>query len=633
MLYFSCLKLKPIMAVWLCLLLFSSTSLASSSYITALSEPYQTLYRMSQQDPESIKQQIEQQLEQTNAPLAQAQLLYLLAQQQTVLVYPHQAIQTVEQALTLFQPEQQPWLYHTLQLTKATALDLAGTPSEGMAITEAAIDWAQSNEQHTLFMQGLVVRGILQLSLVNYVAAMQDLLQAYQLAPADDAMLSKGHIAGYLALVYEYRREDELAIPYFEESMQFHQSQGNVVEVSIAKYGLGKAHINLGQLQKGIDLLRSSKQIAAAAGDDQGVAYAEKELAGIYIRQDHYDDAKTMLNSALQTFHAAGNHYMMLDIHRNLAVIAMREKELALAEHYITEAYTHADPEHMPIQHAHIQQLHAEWKAADGQHAEAFQLFRQASQRLSALNNQRSTDLMHQLRAQYELDNKAFENRLLQKELELQQAINTNQNQRQRMLSWIITGLVIGLTLLLVLSSHVLLQRRKLRRLANFDSLTQLPNRRHTLHLLQQHLRLSQRHHDPLTVAMLDLDFFKQLNDQFGHGVGDKVLQDFAQLCREHTRITDVVGRIGGEEFLIILPHTHAADARKVLENVRQHTPQIGQRHDLGNYHTTVSIGYTSYTGFDSAETMLLNADQALYKSKAEGRNRLSVAMEANDQA
>ncbi|MCH8538637.1 MAG: GGDEF domain-containing protein, partial [Alkalimonas sp.] len=337
------------------------------------------------------------------------------------------------------------------------------------------------------------------------------------------------------------------------------------------------------------------------------------------------------LQNALQTFSTAGNHYMMLDIHRNLAVIAMRESKLELAEHHITEAFTHADPEHMPIQHAHIQQLQAEWKAANNQPAEAFQLFRQASQRLTELNNQRSTHLLHQMRAQYELDSTALENQLLQKELELQQAIISNQQQSQRLLGWVITGLVIGVTILLLLISHVLLQRRKLRHLANFDSLTQLPNRRHTLHLLQQQLRLSQRHHFPLTIAMLDLDYFKQLNDRFGHGVGDKVLQDFAQLCRDHTRETDVVGRIGGEEFLVILPHTSAADARHVLDAIRQHTPQIAERNALDDYRTTVSIGYSSYTGFDSAETMLLNADQALYQSKAEGRNRLSAATQAHD--
>lgn len=273
------LRCKPMLIFGLALL-FSCYSHATEPFLTDLTGDYQALYRASQQEPEASQKRIAQQLEQTSSPLDKAQLLYLQAQLQTVLVYPHQAVQTVEQALQLFSAEQQPWLYHALQLTKATALDLAGTPSEGMSMTEAAIDWAQSNEQHLLFIQGLVVRGILQLSLVNYVAAMQDLLQAYQLAPADDLMVSKGHIAGYLALVYEYRREDEPAIPYFEESVQFHQSQGNVVEVSIAKYGLGKAHINLGHHQQGVDLLRSSKKIAAEAGDDQGVAYAENAVHG-----------------------------------------------------------------------------------------------------------------------------------------------------------------------------------------------------------------------------------------------------------------------------------------------------------------------------------------------------------------
>ncbi|MDP4537206.1 diguanylate cyclase [Alkalimonas collagenimarina] len=618
---------KPILIFGLGLL-FSCYSQATESTLTALTDDYQALYRASQQEPEVTQQRITHQLEQVNSPLDKAQLLYLQAQLQTVLVYPHQALQTIEQALQLFSAGQQPWLYHMLQLTKATALDLAGTPADGMPITESAIEWAKHNQHQALYIHGLVVRGILQLSLVNYVAAMQDLLQAYRLAPAEDFMLSKGHIAGYIALVYEYRREDELAIPYFEESVEFHQSQGNIVEVSIAQYGLGKAQINLGNHQQGIDLLNASMQLAAEAGDDQGVAYAQKELASIHIQRQDFEEAKAMLQSALQTFSKADNQYMLLDIHRSLAVIALQQSELDLAEQHITKAFTYGDAEHMPIQHAHIQQLQAEWKAASNHPAEAYRLYRQASQRLSELNNQRSTHLLHQLRAQYELDTNAFENQLLQKELELQQTIINSQTEHQRMLIGWLAGLVIGIALLLFLISYVLLQRKKLQQLANFDGLTQLPNRRHTLGLLKQQLQLSQRHHYPLTVAMLDLDYFKQLNDGFGHAVGDRVLQKFARLCQEHTRSTDVVGRIGGEEFLVILPHTNAEDAKQVLEAIRSHTPQIGTTLELNDYRTTVSIGYTSYTGFDSAETMLVSADQALYHSKAEGRNRLSTAQD-----
>lgn len=624
--WFRRLKFKPIMAIWLLLYVVSFSSRASEPQLTALSTPYQALYRATQQDPIGSQQRISQQLEQTDSPLDKAQLLYLQAQLQAVLVYPHQALQTIEQAQQLIQVEQQPWLHHLVQLTKASALSLVGSPSEGLPITEAAIEWAQSNEHQLLYTQGLVIRGELQLSLVNYVAALHDLLQAYQLAPAEDAMLSKGHIASYLALVYEYRREDELAIPYFEESVQFHQSQGNIVEISIAKYGLGKAYINLGNHKLGAELLHTSMDLAAEVGDDQGVAYAEKELASIHILAHDYAEAKRLLHSALQTFSQSDNHYMLLDSHRGLAVIALKESELPLAKHHIEQAFTYADPQSMPIQFAHIQLVHADWKAANDQPVKAYQLYRQASQRLSTLNNQRSTDLLHQLRAQYELDSSTFENQLLQKELELQQTMVSNQNQQQQLLYWLLTILVISVIVLLTLISHVLLQRKKLQKLANFDGLTQLPNRRYSLNLLKQQLQLAHRHGYPLTLAMLDLDYFKQLNDQFGHAVGDRVLKNFAQLCRDHTRISDTVGRIGGEEFLVILPHTTVSEAKIILDAIRLDTPRLAEQLELVNYRTTVSIGYTRYTGFDNAETLLLSADQALYQSKSAGRNRLSAA-------
>lgn len=609
--------------VFLSLALFWNLCAASPIPLQALEPKFDSLIELSQQAPAKALSQIEYQLTQSTEPLQQAQLLFVQAQVQNLLVYPEDALTSVQQALTLIQQQQQPWLYHSLQLVGAFALDLAGTPAEGMAATEAALHFANQQQHQSLYLQALVTRGALHLSLVNYVESLHDLLQAYHQAPLDDPILSKGHIAGYIALVYEYRHEYELAIPYFEEAVAFHQSRNSPVEVSIALYGLGKAHSKLGDFATGQRKLQQSLDLSKAADDDQGVAYARKELATIAMQQHKMEQARSLLLQALSSFEQANNRYMLLDSHLQLAKIALHSADLAAAELALQQATEYADPKHMPIQHAEVQRLQADWLALSGQSEEAYQLLKSASQRLAALQREESTQLLHQLRAQHELDSRTLENNLLQKELELQHSRLHHQERQQRLLTLLLAVAIAGSLLLLWLLTRILWQRKELRRLANYDSLTNLPNRRYTLQLLEQQLKLASRYQYPLTLAMLDLDYFKQINDGYGHATGDQLLRDFAQLCQNRVRSTDVVGRIGGEEFLALFPHTNATDAAAVLEVIRQETELLGKRYDKENIRTTVSIGYAAFSQYDNAESLLLHVDKALYRAKSQGRNQL----------
>lgn len=610
-----------------CIVMFGYSRDLPASPLSMLEPEFNALYMESQQQPATALQQIEIQLGSAAGPLQQAQLLYIQAELQTLLVYPEQALESAAQALALIDETEQPWLYHSLQLVRAYAFDLAGTPAEGMAITERVIQFAQQLQHQQLFIQALVVRGVLQLSLVNYVAALQDLMRAYQLAPTTgDGVVTKGHIAGYIALVYEYRREHELSIPYFEEAVAFHQQQNSPVEVSIALYGLGKAHSKLGDYAVGKSKLQQSLQLAEAAGDEQGVAYAQKELAAIALLQLDPEHAKTLLLQALASFEQANNRYMLLDTQLQLGRIALQAGETTTAEKHLQQAMHFADPEHMPIQHAEVQRLQAEWLSQTGQNDEAYQLLKTASQRLTELQREESTQLLHQLRTQNELDSRMLENELLQKELELQQSLVSNQARHQRLLTTLLIGAITGSLLLLFLLTRIWWQRKRLHQLAHFDSLTSLPNRHFTLKLLDQQLRLASRHHYPLSVAMLDLDHFKQINDQFGHATGDQLLRDFAAECQKLLRASDVIGRIGGEEFLAILPHTTVDAAASVLEKIRKMTEQLASRYHEPSMITTVSIGVCGFSGYDNADTLMLSADQALYEAKENGRNQLQLS-------
>lgn len=158
--------------------------------------------------------------------------------------------------------------------------------------------------------------------------------------------------------------------------------------------------------------------------------------------------------------------------------------------------------------------------------------------------------------------------------------------------------------------------------LAETDSLTEIANRRKVLKFLDDEIAASGTTGGPLAVAVLDIDRFKQINDRFGHAVGDQVIRRVAQACALATRGSDLAGRIGGEEFLIVLPSTSAEMAFAVAERVRGMVEAIDwEPLDLAK--VTVSIGLASLgEGMDRQELMA-RADRALYQAKHDGRNLL----------
>ncbi|MDP2877447.1 MAG: GGDEF domain-containing protein [Holophaga sp.] len=159
------------------------------------------------------------------------------------------------------------------------------------------------------------------------------------------------------------------------------------------------------------------------------------------------------------------------------------------------------------------------------------------------------------------------------------------------------------------------------------DPLTGMANRGAILADLQSRFELSRRHGRSLSVVMCDLDFFKRINDTHGHGAGDTVLSSFGDLLRLNLRGTDLAGRIGGEEFLLVLPETEMEGAMFLAERIRTalaETPQIIANEAVP---VTCSIGVAERNATDRNAGMLLGrADGALYVAKSSGRNRVEAA-------
>lgn len=165
----------------------------------------------------------------------------------------------------------------------------------------------------------------------------------------------------------------------------------------------------------------------------------------------------------------------------------------------------------------------------------------------------------------------------------------------------------------------------ELENLATTDSLTRLHNRRHFLERAEAEFERSRRYQRPLSIFLLDADHFKEINDTYGHETGDQALRLLASICRQNLRQLDVIGRYGGEEFVVFLPETSMAKAMEVAERLRAGVEEI--KIDVaggGSARITVSIGVATATSqTDSIAALINEADRALYEAKRSGRNKV----------
>ena len=162
-------------------------------------------------------------------------------------------------------------------------------------------------------------------------------------------------------------------------------------------------------------------------------------------------------------------------------------------------------------------------------------------------------------------------------------------------------------------------------RLAMVDALTQIPNRLAYDQRLAEEFKRWQRFSQPTCIATWDIDFFKKVNDAYGHRAGDKVLRIVAECLAGRVRDTDFVARYGGEEFVMILTGTTAEAALKVADEIRESVAKLGFHFRGSPVSVSVSCGITAFRDGDSADDAFDRADKALYKAKGEGRNRCVV--------
>ena len=502
-------------------------------------------------------------------------------------------------------------------------------PRDAVADFELGMGLARHCGDDILLATGLESRGG-EYSLIGvHGKALADLLEAQRIFAQAELAEAASSTLQSIGVAYRRLGYPEKAREYLLQSIEHAQTSGDHESQFISLLQLGYAEEEAGSYDKALANEQSAMDIARALDDRASVAAANLAMASVYTTLHRYPDALGALQKAETDFAAAGDlaDDGMVQFQRGRAQAALGQQRKAL------ESYARAQAAFESAGNPRYQEMLHEAKAqsleADGQSGAALAEFKRYLALHDQVEHARLDQQAQMLRAQFDTDRSNLENARLKSE----QALKDRQVESlERVRGWqqIAMGLLavlIGLLALLIIRQVRKLRRWK--RMASLDPLTGVANRRGVEYFTSAAMRRARARHEPLALLALDLDRFKQINDSFGHAAGDRVLQHIARACTEALRDGDLLGRIGGEEFLVILPRSTLEDAADVAERLRSRVEALALEDLPAGLRITISIGVAQMTPADSGFADLeRRADAALYRAKSEGRNRVVGALD-----
>ena len=499
---------------------------------------------------------------------------------------------------------------------------LEGT-RKALADADRMVAMLQGSSERQLYGEGLMLRGELLSQLGEQAKALLDFQRAR--ASFRDSGIDHEVDALMLDIAITYRRIGDWpqAEQYFTSSLAQMEDRNNWERVSTNLMQLGYLYDESGNAAQA----KASFERAAAVSDEHhdslGVAIARVGLASTQVSLGEYDDALASLAAAREHFKAEHNHdnddMLLLVTGRALAGKGQHEEALANYQRALPLIQHDGNQRYLAL----LYRARSASTEARGHDADALADYKRYSDLQTELQGKMRFEQSRLLQYEYEIRRRDFENRRLRTEAasRLQQVKSLESVRRWQRLAILLGALLV--TLLVLLAIRQWRKSRALRALAMTDPLTGIATRRAIESLLDQKLARAVHSEHPLCVMMLDLDHFKAINDRYGHPAGDRVLQHISGVWTHLLRVNDRIGRVGGEEFLILCPDLHLEQARAVAERLLEATraqklPAIDPALTIA-----VSIGVVEATQGETRDALVARADAALYRAKNGGRDRV----------
>jgi diguanylate cyclase (GGDEF)-like protein len=554
-----------------------------------------------------------------------AALYAVQAEAYNILELDANARSTAEKGLALLPNERDPVHLELLMAYASSVSDSAGIAAALQTIEAARAAQPPGSQADTCL---LINRGLLEHRLGREDLAIVTLAQAYRASGGGETTLQETHImaADMLSIVMRSMGDYTEALALNQEKIDWDTVHGAAMALSVSRFMRGQVLKAMGNYDGAIDEFERSRTFSASLGDQQGIAFADQRICEAHIELGQLAAAQRECSNALRIF----NQSQSTDSLKETQVLQARiflgfgHPDLALAT--MNEVLDHGGEDLAPRIVGPMFQWRARANAVLHNYKDAYADLQEYLNRYTAANDAERIRQAGALRARFETDREIERNFSLKRELE-----NTQEqsNRQATQLRWN-TVVAVAAAWIIALLIYFLVANRSYRaqllQLASQDALTGLPNRRRTQELALAALEVAKTTGKPLTLALIDMDHFKEINDTCGHAAGDHVLQEFARAGREALRETDILGRWGGEEFLLLMPETPVELAVASLERLRTLVFGILLPPTGSDLQVSLSAGLAMYDQtVKSFEDLVARADAALYRAKNEGRDLIRL--------
>jgi diguanylate cyclase (GGDEF)-like protein len=565
-------------------------------------------------------------LESTNYLDLQTRVIVLLARINSMIGDGDKAKYFSELGLkkTALTPDQKSHLYMVTSWTELNNRE----DEKARKLAEDAYDFALETGSKDRILEQLILRALMYAYTNKIDLALDDVLEAYEQIPNLTDEQKKADLLNTISNIYAMAGNSEKSLSYALEGLEEIKKTTNYQQISTFHSALAQSYERLKDWENAHKHFVESYNLAVKIKDEYGQYYAMYGVGRVQSKLGNHEAAVGRLQRVVQFFDNQNDPSAHFYTRWDLGIAARDGGNIDLAIEVLEQARSIAasNKETMAADYTSATGSLARALHKKGMDKQAFEYIIEFIEDRKLQTKVQDTAIFNDARVKLNTELTAKENELLTKEnLISQQQLLQEQSRNERYMIFAIISIGLILTLLILLKRN-LNMRRNLEKIAITDELTQISNRRHIMQQFEQEFVRARRYNSPLCIALFDIDHFKKLNDQYGHAAGDKVLQIISQICNEATRQQDELGRYGGEEFMLVFPHSEFEDTLKVCNRLLKTISNISFG-ELYPGKVTVSLGLTELLQTDSKSFELLKrADEALYQAKMQGRNQVCSA-------
>jgi diguanylate cyclase (GGDEF)-like protein len=501
-------------------------------------------------------------------------------------------------------------------------LGLKGDLRESSRKANMALQFAKETNDYRLIASMLSIRAEAHLAIENYSLALKDIQAAISIFKEYGDRENLNYNYNIMALIYDSLEEYDKAIKYYDVSSSYDDS-GSLYNQAVLYYNKGTTYSYKGDKNLAIDNLNKALVLSQEIGDDATAAFVEYSLAELYMQENKNEKIQPLAVKALDWFKDSGDVLMQLNAGVLLTNINIDKGDFKQAEYYLNNVEELSKIINTPRTLLSVLWVKTRYFAKQEMWKSAYETSQKSLKTRGDLYDKEKESSIEEMKLKYDTQFDQEKMDYLRKQNQLQHAIIEEEQHKKQYFYGLMALAILSIMGIYYAYRNQRNIKRKLYQITIKDDLTQIGNRRYILELLSQIHEKSITGEQSYTIVMIDLDHFKTINDRYGHFKGNEVLIHFANVVKYILPESCDVGRLGGEEWLLLLPNFDKEKTQLLLSNIRRKY----NNPELLKLPISCALLFSSGVRICDGECLdiehsLQRADKALYQAKDNGRNQ-----------